>query len=233
MTTNYTGGFPTGIKSPRLESAVIKWTLHDLISRSELLLAGGVADAAYEVGTVFGKITRGAQTVGAAAAFTGNATNATVSAPTAVAGASEGKYAVLGLTSGATGAFAVFKPDGTLDGIGKVGTAYDGTVKFTVTDGTNHLAVGDGWSITITYAAGSGKYVPVNASATDGSQYAAAILYARAFVPAGVDMIGGGVTKFAAVIGDALIWPDNSTTDQIAAWLANLAGLGISSLTQV
>jgi hypothetical protein len=215
-------GFPVIINAPRSESDVIKWVLESFISREAITIIGGGADAGYEIGTVFGQITVGAQTVGAATANAGNVTNATVSTPTATATALAGPYKVIGISAGATGGFMVYRPDGTLDGIGKVGTAYVGSVGFTVTDGSTHLAVEDGWTIPVSYAAGSMKYAPLNLTATDGSQISAAILYSRTFVPLGVDTEAGAVVRDAVIIPDPLIWPSGITTDQITAGLAQL-----------
>jgi hypothetical protein len=69
-------GFPTTIQMPRQQSAVIKWTLDDLVSYDTITLAGLSDDTAYEIGTVLGKISVGS--VSRAAKSGGNTGNGTL-----------------------------------------------------------------------------------------------------------------------------------------------------------
>ncbi len=74
--------------------------------------------------------------------------------------------------------------------------------------------------------AASGEYVPLDPSATDGSETAAGVLYDA------VDSTGGAVTA-VAVVRDAelkenyLVWPAGITDAQKAAALAQLRALGM------
>lgn len=107
-------------------------------------------------GTVLGKITTGAQSVGAPAAFASNAGDGSPGTFTADAGAPAGDYKIVFIEPVTNlGTFQVFKPDGTLDGTGKVGTAYNGSINGTIADGTNDFVAGDGFTVTVSYAAGS------------------------------------------------------------------------------
>lgn len=223
-------GFPATIYDRRQESSVVKWLVHDLVSRAVGLIASSnAADEEYEIGTVFGMQTIGA--VAAAVAGGANVTNDTVSAPTAGANCAVGSWRIEGFTAGATGYFMVFNPSGGLDGIGKVGTAYSGGIGFTITDGATHLAVGDYWTVAV--AAGNGKYYPLNLAATDGTQNAAAVLSARAFVPENVDSNGTFIIREAVVLSDPLIWPAGITGNQITAALAQLTANRIYNVPSV
>ncbi|MBS0332775.1 MAG: head decoration protein, partial [Proteobacteria bacterium] len=83
-------------------------------------------------GTVLGLKSLGAATVTAAAFVSGSngvPGNGAFSAMTADAGAPAGDYKVIITNPVANaGAFEVFKPDGSLDGVGSVGVAYNGTI---------------------------------------------------------------------------------------------------------
>lgn len=130
-------------------------------------------------GTVLGKIATnaGAVTVGAPV-ITGTGTGAlTRATPAYSATVQEGTYTVL-FTDETTnaGEFVVLRPDGTIDGYGKVAVAYDGQVKFTIADSTDYLA-GDTVTLAVTIAdTSAGKYVKSLSAAVNGSQTAVAIL---------------------------------------------------------
>jgi hypothetical protein len=68
-----------------------------------------------------------------------------------------------------SGAFEVIRPDGTVDGVAIVGTAYDGQVKFTIADGSTDFAQGDTFSLVVTAvdAADSGVF---SVTAPDGTK---------------------------------------------------------------
>jgi hypothetical protein len=130
-------------------------------------------------GTFLGKQTVGAQTL-VGAAVGGNVTADTIGAITASAVAMAGAWLIEAVTVVANaGNFAVYRPDGTFDGMGAVGVAYDSTarggIKFTITDSGTDLAVEDRYTVTVSYAAGNGKLYPMNPAATDGTQFFAAI----------------------------------------------------------
>ena len=121
-------------------------------------------------GAVLGKILLGAIAVGAVT-FSGVGNGACTKASTAYAAtAKAGNYLVACVEKTTdSGTFIVTRPDGTQDGIATVGVAYDGQVKFTIADGATDFSAGDTFTIPVTVAAGSGKYVLSLAAATDGS----------------------------------------------------------------
>src|SRR5579859_6159367 len=96
-------GWPVTVNSPRQESSVIKWILHDLVSRLTGLLASSNAnDEVYEIGTVFGQQTIGAL---AAAAAGGNTGNGVVNALVAEGNAKVGVYTLTCIKAGPNATF--------------------------------------------------------------------------------------------------------------------------------
>lgn len=178
-------------------------------------------------GTVLGKITTGAQSVGAPAAFASNAGDGSPGTFTADAGAPAGDYKIVFIEPVTNlGTFQVFKPDGTLDGTGKVGTAYNGSINGTIADGTNDFVAGDGFTVTVSYAAGSGKYAIHDPSASDGTQNAIAILYADA-AAASADKVATITARDTEVNASELVWKSGMTDNQKTAATTALAAYGI------
>jgi hypothetical protein len=218
--------FPVTINAPRQLSAVVKWDLGPVVSYEDLILLGLNADTVYELGTVLGKVTTGAQTVGAPVAGAGNTGNGvfTPANPAADPLAQAGTWRVEFIGVAANGGFfVVLRPDGTVDGYGKVGTAYTGGIKFTIADGAADFVMEDFFTQPVSYAAGSGKYVIMDPAAIDGSQNFAAILGERVFIPANTDVHAMGMVRDGVVLSSALLWKDGVTNNQIAAALAQAA----------
>lgn len=179
-----------------------------------------------KAGSVLGQIALGAATVTSAVVGT-NTGNGSIGTVTADAGAPAGDYKILIVEPAANaGAFAVMLPDGTLDGHGTVGVAYNGTINFTLADGATDFAAGDSINVNVTYAAGSGRWVAVNPSATDGSQVAGAILY-DAVTTDGSTTAKATLLARAAEVNGALLDFGSLTTNQKTAAKAQLEALGI------
>lgn len=106
----------------------------------------------------------------------GTVGNGTVSAFTSDAGALPGVWNLICTATGATGKFKVVRPDGTLDGILTIGTAYNGGINGTVSDGANDWLVDDVIPITVAYDYSALKFLKSIAAATDGSQVPAMVL---------------------------------------------------------
>lgn len=175
-------------------------------------------------GAVLGKVTVGAATP---AAFAGNAANTgTIASVTLGAGAKAGVYKVVIIEPATNaGKFTVEDPDGITIGTGTVGVEFaGGGLTFTVADGATDFSAGEGFTITV--AAGSGKYREYDPVNTDGSQTAAAVLFA-AVDAATADRPGVAIVRDAEVNAAELSWFTNATTDQKAAGLAQLAVAGI------
>ena len=182
------------------------------------LLSGSVANP----GDVLGKITNGAATPAAVAGNTGNGAHGAV---TLSQGAKVGVYHLV-IVEPATnaGAFIVEDPDGIIIGHGTVGVAFSaGGLAFTLADGSTDFVSGD--SFTITVAAGSGKYVPIDAAGVDGRQTAAAIAYAKIDATS-ADTVGPAVTRSCEVNGSEIGW-GTLNGGQITQGTLDLAAKGI------
>lgn len=199
-------------------------------SRVQSLLTGS---ALVKAGTVLGLVETGTPTLTVGTPFSGTGAtvgNGTISAATADAGAMEGVWQLECTATGATGKFIVKKPDGTIDGVLTIGSAYNGTrsINITVADGANDWLVGDVIPVTVEYQDGESipKYEALDLAGTDGSQIAAGILYAAKTATAGgVDAVV--LVRDGEVNGDLLTWPAGITADQKAVAKAQLADLNI------
>ncbi|AMK18706.1 head decoration protein [Sphingobium sp. MI1205] len=126
-------------------------------------------------GAVIGAIALGAVTVtpGAAVSATpaGTPGNGSIGTVTSDAGAQEGTYQVVIIEPAANGGtYEVTLPDGTVDGTGVIGQAYNGSINFTLADGSTDFVAGDRIPVVVDYATGSGKYKLSLAAAVDGSE---------------------------------------------------------------
>lgn len=183
-------------------------------SREEVTVVSGAG--VLVAGTVLGKITKGAAS---AAAVAGNTGDGTMGAITVGGGAKVGTYRVTFIEPATNlGAFVVEDPDGINVGSGDVASAFSGGgLGFTISDGATDFAAGDQFVITV--AAGSGKYKAYNDANTDGSEVAAAILYAGMDATA-ADAAAVVIARDAEVVNAYLTGID-------AAGSADLAARGI------
>ncbi len=151
---------------------LLKYELDRNVQREAVTLLQG---ANYRLGSVLGRITKGA--VSSAARAGGNTGNGTLTlaSPAADATAKSGVYKVRCFEAATNGgSFTVIDPDGFQIGIAVIGQAFANGVNFTIADGATDFVVGDGFDVTV--AAGSGKYRLSPATDLDGSDKAAAIL---------------------------------------------------------
>lgn len=186
-------------------------------SRDTVTLTGGVQVLG---GTVLGQQTTGA--TAAAAALGTNTGNGTFGAITVAAPAQPGAYTVE--FDDATH-YIVSDPNGTEIGHGTTGAAFAaGGLGFTITAGGTAFAPGD--SFTVTVAAGSGKFAPLNMSAADGTANAAGILFGARDVTA-ADKSAVAMVRLCEVNASELIWPAGATAPQIAAATLQLKALGV------
>ena len=186
------------------------------ISREVVTIASGEDIAS---GAVLGQITLGAITATPDAGNTGDGLIGTVTGD----GTQEaGDYTLTIVTADTdAGEFQLVNPDGDMVGFGTVGVAFaGGGLSFTLADGAADFVVGD--SIVITVAAGSGKYVELDPTATDGSQAAAAISYSTVDATA-ADTSATVIVRLAEVYEDKLVWATGVTAGQKTTALAELA----------
>lgn len=179
------------------------------LSRETASVSGGPFDA----GTVLGQITVGAAT---AATIVGTG-NATISTIVVVAGAVPGVHTLRAI---AATKLWLLGPDGQYLGQATAGTAATlGGLTFTVTAGGTAMVAGDSFAITV--AAGSSAYTAHDPDATDGSQVAAAVLYAAVTASTAVDAT---VTARQAEVNDNyLTWADGISAGEKTAAIAALA----------
>lgn len=219
------------LTGPIIESDVLKFVVDDEFCKTqETLAAGSGSDNVVDIGTVLGRVKADTITV-SAATFVGTGNGVLTPAGTPYSNdAQQGNYKVIfDATVTNSGQFEVFRPDGTLDGRGVVGTAYAGQVKFTIADGSSDFVAGDVFTIPVAVTGISYKYWPLNLSATDGSQNAFAVsLSKKTATNGGSDQSIVALRRGPAIVDDLhLIWPAGITADQIAAALVQLEANGI------
>ena len=213
------------ITRPKRQTEVINWFKAEEFSfAQETALANSAAGLAlagqFDIGLVLGRIASGAP--GAAAANAGNAGNGTVGTVTDQIGAQVGTYEIEFI---AATKFNVYDPAGKLVGPGTTGTAFANQLGFTIAAGGTAFAAGDGFTIAV--VAGSGKVVPLNPSATDGSQNAIGVVARRQTIQVSADTPVTVVRREAVLLADGLIWPAGISADQQAAAVAQLATGGL------
>lgn len=192
-----------------------------------------VSGAVVTAGMVLGAVETGTPTLTVGTPFSGTGAtvgNGTISAATADAGAMAGDWQLECTATGATGKFKVIKPDGTVDGILTIGTAYNGTrsINITVADGANDWLVGDIIPVTVAYLDGESvlKYEPYDEDGTDGSEIAAGISYGN-YDGTSSDVRGVAWVRDCEHNADIVVWPAAITADEKAIAIAQLADLGI------
>lgn len=156
--------------SPKNILADGKYTMRKVTIASGNLIAGTVLGAILAAASA--TATAGTPVSGTA----GTVGNGTVSAVTTDDGAMPGTWMLECTETGATGNFTVKRPDGTLDGVLTIGSAYNGGINLTVSDGANDWLVGDIIPVTVTYDYDELEYIQSVAAATDGSQTPALVL---------------------------------------------------------
>lgn len=219
-------GAPTvpPILENRHQGGYVVWDPSDgQLTRAAIMLAAGAGVCL--TGLVLAAIITGG--VAVAAPIGTNAGNGAFGAIAVAAGAKTGTYSVE--FDDATH-FVVSDPNGAEIGHGNTGAAFNaGGLSFTITAGATPFAPADSFAIAVT---GSYKYGPYDPTATDGHQFASAILWsgyrdATSADKRAVANVRGPMKVQAA----ELIWGPNVTTlQQQAVALAQLTALGILSI---
>ncbi len=188
------------------------------------VLAGSGAARVLTSGMVLGKVLVGA---GTAAAVAGNTGNGAMGAVTVGAGAKVGVYNLVFIEPASNaGRFSVEDPDGVTVGVGTVAVAFTGGgLSFTLADGATDFASGDAFTITV--AAGSGKYVQLDTTGTDGRERAAGLLAYDVTAADAVDAKGVAIVRMAEVSDNGITWPAGISGGNKTAAIAALATAGI------
>lgn len=140
-----------------------------------------------------------------------------------VSGAQLGMYSVVAASATT---FAVTDPYGNSLGTATAGTAFSNQIAFTITAGETAFVAGDEFSIEVEVL--SAVFVPLNPSASDGSQNAAGIAFGFTDATNNVKL-ETVVTRACEVNASELIWPAGITESQLASATEQLAALGIIS----
>jgi hypothetical protein len=164
----------------------------------------GSGDHGVVVGGTFAATAVGAADAGNAGA------GAITASPAVAAGAKQGAYKIVQVTGGATGAFNVFDPDGVFVGNGAVATEFvGGGLTFTITDPGTDPAIGDSYTVTVTYTANA-KFMGLavlNPAVPPAASGAAADLYPQYFTGAFMTEGQMYVTAGASVSdGEQVYW---------------------------
>ncbi len=162
---------PTDTTQSRTLQDIIKWEQDIRHSRDDVTILAGEN---VSLGEVLGKVSAGAvPTTGTADG--GNTGDGTMTSVTGGKYVQAGIYTMTCIQAATNaGVFSVEDPNGAALPAAGVGVAYTSSeINFTINDGATDYVAGD--IFTVTVPAGSGKYVPVNFSAVDGSAIAAGI----------------------------------------------------------
>jgi len=163
----------------------------DYTMRKVTILSGASLVAGSLIGAVLAAASATVTPGAAVSGSGGTVGNGAVGTWTSDAGAMAGTW-YLGFTAAASnaGKYEVVRPDGTIDGIGTVGVAYNGQINGTIADGSADWVVEDYIPIVVSYASGL-KYKLSASASTDGSQTPDLILAQDA------DASGGDVEAMA------------------------------------
>ncbi len=191
-----------------------------------------------QVGTVLGSYLASPTATAGTTVGTGNGTMGSITMSASL-GLQIGTYTLkITKTVSNAGDFVLLDPQGQAIGIGQVGTAFSQAgFAFTLADGSTDFVVGDYIPITVT---GTKKYKIVEASATDGSQVAAAIYIADALglsqssaTTLNTDLVVLAITKGPAIVNKSqLTFGASVTGTALTAAYAQLDALGIRVATQ-
>ena len=190
-------------------------------SREEVIILSGEN---VSVLSVLGKVLKVIPTEGTADG--GNTGGGTLTGVTGGDDTQIGTYTLTCITEATGGGtFKVEAPNGEALPDAVVGDAYaNPQLNFTINDGDPDFAAGDIFTIAVT--AGSGKCVPIDFDAVDGSQQAFGIA-AGDYDASSADLKGVAFVRDAKFIESALVWPDGATSDQKNKALAELRTAGI------
>jgi len=180
-------------------------------------------------GTVIGRrgdVTKMSASVAAASGNTGNGVLSMAGAGPLRADAIQGSYQVVARSAGATADIEVIDPRGVSVGVGKVGTLFDGPVKFTLANGATPAVIGDRWLISVVRAASSDLWGALDLTQTTGWQTAAGILFTQ--IELGASPVPAVAhLRQTEVRASDLTWPAGITAPQLALATDQLRAAGI------
>lgn len=191
---------------------------------------GTITGADLAAGTVLGQISIGAKTAVGAAGVPAPAAATITAAPTASSAAKVGVHLFECIIGGSATAsqWRHVDPDGDHVGVASGNTAYSGggISGLTITDAGADPVAGETFTVTVSEAAASDKYVQFDQDGTDGRQHAAAVLFDTANA-ADADVQATLHLRDCEVNGQCLTWPDDIEDAEKAVAIAELANLGV------
>lgn len=204
------------------------------IINEEIVISSG--QGVLDPGTIIARTNTDAPTVTPGTPVSGSGGtvgNGAAGSWTADAGAAEGTWNIV-ITNENTnlGNYKVVKPDGTVDGYGTVGSAYNGGINGTLADGSNDWKEDDQIPMVVAYDASPGREYVVYDPTTHGPSVAPAILFH------GVDATSADVKSVATVRGPATIngvmltYKDSMTAANKAVLNQRLRDRGLAILPQ-
>lgn len=189
------------------------------------------ASAALVAGTVLGQKGIPADEAAVAAAAAGNTGNGVITMDATAPIAPQAVGGVYQVVFRDATHFEVIAPNGVTDGFGVVGATYNGAIKFAIAAGGVAFVEGDRELITVTQADPAAlQFEPLNPAATDGTQFAAAVLVHpidSLEVSAGTTVQKTVLRRQSQVTAADLTWPAGITAAQLAAATEQLAARGI------
>jgi hypothetical protein len=200
---------------------------HDYNRASEQIVLA-ITTVVLPSGTMLGRVKVGALSAVAAAPVSGTGAapgNGNLGAITVDPGAPVGVYQVR--FTDATH-FEVLRPDGTVEGNGELAVAYNGApgINFTGAAGGTPFVEDDRIAVTVSAAAASGQYKPIDPAALDGTQEFAAILYQERPINTATQRAVGDVRETTAN-GRLLTYINAVSGPQKAAIEAQAAAAGV------
>lgn len=218
----------TPFTESRHEGGYVVWDSSDgMLTRKSITLLSGAGVCL--TGLVLGSETTGGAATSAALGT--NTGNGVMGAITVSAAAKIGDYKLIIIEPAANaGTFIVEDPDGVEIGHGNVAAAFAaGGLAFTLADGATDFLSGDSFTISVT---GTTKYAAYDPTATNGLQFACAILWSgyRDATSADRRAVANVSGPMKVQIAE-LDWGVNVTTQTHKnTALAQLAKLGISAV---
>lgn len=202
-------------QQPKVLSHVINIEIDANYSRDEITYAPPGADQTLEIelGQVLGRVGLGAVTN--AVTGTGNGTRTQIALGPL---AKVGDYRALYLGDGA---WVVSDPDGYSLGEATSAQKFENAqIEFQIN--TGGTAWVEGAVVTFTVAPGLGQVVPIDFTATDGSQNVYGVAGAYAVVEGETPLKSFAVVRGAVAVTRELVWPEGATEAQIARALAQM-----------
>lgn len=203
---------------------LLKFELDNYHSREAVTVLSGESVV---MGEVIGKVTKDIPETG-----TADGDNTGTGDMTGVDGGDAvklGTYTVTCVDDSEAGSeeWEVKDPDGATLPEAKTGDEFDNEqISFTINQDGEGTDFAKDDKFTITVEEGSGKAVPIDFTAVDGSQEAYGIMI-EACDASEEDADGLAIVRDAQIVADYLTWPDGASDDQKAAALAQLKEKGI------